>query len=413
LKILILTGNYPRKNAPGNGIFIHQQVKALQQLGAECHVLSLHNWFPPFGLHRFHSYWREGHKSQDCFYEEFEGVKIHSVPMFVKMPSSVFKDNYYDRAARSIIKYVKNNHSLHNADWLYAHFLTDNGYIGAKVKDELKVKLAAISRGDDVHAWPVRFPALQQHFPLVFQKADLLLANSMNLAKDVQKWMQPGNMRNVETIYNGIDHVKFHPVTSAAEKQALRSEFGIPADKKILVCVATAVALKGWLELLQAIKILGKQFNGWQLLMVAPPRLFDDAIDLMKEGKALGVEDKILHIPGLSPDSLASVLAVCDAFVLPSYNEGMANALLEAMACGLACVATDVGGHNEVIENAEEGILVPPRSVDALAAAIRTMTDSDELRKKMGVKARTKMIAFGDYLYNSGKLLALFQKDRK
>ena len=107
MKVLVLTNNYPQKNALYNGIFIHQQVKALQQLGVECHVLLLHTWYPRFGLHRYHPYWREGHKMRNTFFEEFEGVKIHSVPMFVRMPSRLFKESYYDKAARAIIKYIK------------------------------------------------------------------------------------------------------------------------------------------------------------------------------------------------------------------------------------------------------------------------------------------------------------------
>ena len=205
MKILILTGNYPNKNALNNGIFIHQQVKALQLLGVECHVLLLHNWYPPLGLHKYHTYWRDGHAMRQSFFEEYDGVKIYPVPMFVKMPTRLFKESYYDRAARSIIKKVKNSRELQNADWLYAHFLTDNGYIAAKVKDALKVKLAAIARGDDIHAWPEAHPALRPNLAFVFEKADLLLANSRNLGNDARKWMLPENIREVKTVYNGID----------------------------------------------------------------------------------------------------------------------------------------------------------------------------------------------------------------
>ena len=409
MKILILTGNYPQKNALNNGIFIHQQVKALQQLGVECHVLLLHNWFPSFGLHKYHTYWRQGFYIHDTYFEEFEGVKIHSVPMFIRMPARLFKENYYDRAAGSVIKYVKNNSALHHADWLYAHFLTDMGYIAAKVKDALKVKLAAIARGDDVHAWPEQNPALRENLAFVFQKADLLLANSRNLANDTKKWMQPGKIRAVETVYNGIDCREYRPAKSEEEKQAIKAKYKLLPDKKYLLCVATPVALKGWMELLQAIKISKEKFAGWILLMIAPKRNYTDAIDLMKRGDELGVRDLLMHIGGLSPSDLAEVFRGCDAFVLPSYNEGMANALLEAMACGLPCIATEVGGHNEVIENKEEGILVQPRSVEELADAIQTVTGNEGLRKTMGANAREKMIRMGDYIHNGGKLLELLE----
>lgn len=410
MKILILTNNYPTKNALNNGIFIHQQVKALQQLGAQVHVLLLHNWYPPFGLHRLHTYWKQGYEMHANFFETYEGVKIYSVPMFVRMPGRWFKETYYDRAARAIIKYVIKHSTLLHADWLYAHFLTDNAYIAAKVKDRLHVKLAAIARGDDIHAWPEQNPSLKQHLHLVFHKADLLLANSKNLAKDTAKWMQQGNKRAVETVYNGIDHVQFRPAETEGERNAIKEKYGLAADKKYLVCIATPVALKGWIELLHAIRELGDRFNGWQLLMIAPPRDNKDAINLPQMGVELGIADKLKLIPGLPANELAEILRGCDAFVLASYNEGMANALLEAMASGLPCIATEVGGHNEVIENGESGILIKPRSADEIANAILSILNDDELRTTMGIKARERMIQFGDYVQNAGKLMELLKK---
>lgn len=395
-----------------NGIFIHQQVKALQELGVECHVLLLHNWYPPLGLHKYHTYWNKGRNLHQSFFEEYEGVKIHAVPMFVKMPTSIFKENFYDRAARSVIKYVKQNKALHNADWLYAHFLTDNGYIAAKVKDELRIKLAAIARGDDIHAWPEARPELRQHLAYVFEKADLLLANSQRLANDARKWMLPGKQRAIKVVYNGIDNVQFRPVESVQERQVIRAKFKLDNGKKYMVCVATPVALKGWMELLQAIKELGDRFEGWQLLMVANKRQDKDVIDLQKESDKLGITDRVVNIGEVAPPALAELFRACDAFVLPSYNEGMANALLEAMASGLACIVTDVGGHREVIEDKIDGLLIEPQSVTDIVAAIQTLVTDDALRTSMGANARARMMAFGDYKQNSDVLLQLFKSHR-
>ena len=392
-----------------SGIFIHQQVKALQELGVECHVLLLHIWYPPFGLHKQHVYWQRGFDARNSYFEEFEGVRIHSVPMFVRMPVRIFKEDQYAMAARSVIKYVKHNKELHDADWMYAHFLTGMGYIAAKVKDALKVKLVAIARGDDVHAWPEKDPALIDHLVFVFQKADILLANSRNLANDTKKWMLPEKTRDVRTIYNGIDHERFRPSLSESEKQEIKTKYKLLPHKKYLVCVALPVALKGWIELLNAIRIIGDSFEGWVLLMVAGRRDHGDAIDLMRTGNDLGIADRLMYIEDLPHFDLAEVLRGCDAFVLPSYNEGMANALLEAMASGLACIATDVGGHNEVIENMEEGVLIRPRSVDELAKAIQILSSDEDLRRNMGTNARRKMIDMGDYQHNSRKLLDLLR----
>jgi glycosyltransferase involved in cell wall biosynthesis len=176
------------------------------------------------------------------------------------------------------------------------------------------------------------------------------------------------------------------------------------------VCIATPVALKGWTELLNAIQLLGDDFNGWQLLMVAPPRDNKDALNLTQRATELGIKDRVRHIPGLGTADLAEVLRASDAFVLASYNEGMANALLEAMASGLPCVATEVGGHNEVMENGVSGLLIPPKSAEEIATALRIILTNPILRTTMGTEARKRMIQFGDYLDNAKKLLALFSR---
>jgi glycosyltransferase involved in cell wall biosynthesis len=224
--------------------------------------------------------------------------------------------------------------------------------------------------------------------------------------------MQAGNIRNVDVVYNGIDHNQYRPAASEAERQLVRSRFKLRPGVHYMVCVATPVALKGWIELLHAIKDIGTGFEGWQLLMVAPRRLHHDAIDLHKVSEELGIAREVHYVGELSPADLAVLFRGCDAFILPSYNEGMANALLEAMASGLPCITTEVGGHNEVIANGVDGLLVPPRNVPALVAAIGVITRDADLRQQMGVNARARMIAFGDYLQNAGKLLQLLSNHK-
>jgi len=410
MKVLILTRNYPRKNALFNGIFIHQQVKALQQIGIECHVLMLYNWYPPFGLHRYHSYWRLGQELHETFFTEYEGVKIHPVPVFVPIPNFLFSKDHYDRDAKAITRYIKFNRNLQDADWIYAQFLTHNAFIAAKIKDELNMKLASMARGDDVHAWPEEKKELRLNFPLVFEKSDLLLANSKNLGLDTQKWMEPGKIREVHVVYNGIDTQKFRPAKSKEEIDELKKRYQLDPGTRYLACIGFPIALKGWNELYEAIKTLGKQFDGWKLLAIATQRNNRDAIDLVQKAHDMGIEDRVHCTGELPPVQVAEILRACDAFVLPSYNEGMANSLLEAMATGMPCIATNVGGHNEVIESEDEGILIKPKSVEELITAIARLTSDEGLRKKMGEGARQKMILFGDYVANSRRLLQLFEK---
>lgn len=97
--------------------------------------------------------------------------------------------------------------------------------------------------------------------------------------------------------------------------------------------------------------------------------------------------------PGwLSSSEAEHAYAAANVFVLPSHDEGLSIALLEAMAHGLAIVATPVGAHGEVIEDGENGLLVPPGDPMALAAALRRVIDDEALRQRLGQAARNRFL---------------------
>jgi glycosyltransferase involved in cell wall biosynthesis len=90
-------------------------------------------------------------------------------------------------------------------------------------------------------------------------------------------------------------------------------------------------------------------------------------------------------------DDIPEVLAGSDIFVLPSYSEGLSNALMEAMSSGCACIATDVGGNAFLLQNGVSGFLYPPGDREALRAHIRRLLDDVAKRRSMGEAARKRI----------------------
>ncbi len=93
----------------------------------------------------------------------------------------------------------------------------------------------------------------------------------------------------------------------------------------------------------------------------------------------------------LSPDKVREKLHAADIFLLSSLSEGISNAALEAMACGLPIVTTDCGGMREAVTDGMEGFVVPVRDPEAMAEKIQLLAKSSELRLKMGIAARTRV----------------------
>lgn len=404
MKIVVLTPNYPRKNSRMNGIFIHQQIKALVALGLDCHVLMTYNWFPPLGLHRLHPYWKMGYDRHQQLFDEFEGVKIHKVPVFIKMPNRFFSEDPSLREAKVLAEYIKNSDEFFDVDWIYGNFLTDYAYIGVLIKQMIGIKTASIARGDDVHAWPQENPLLLPLIQEVFEKSDLLLANSARLAEDAKLLVTFPERRLMEVVYNGVDLDRFSPALEK-ERDQLRVKFGLKNKTKYLLCVATPVALKGWLVLLDAIATARDVFSGWVLLCVTVIRENTDALDLHKEALDRDIAQFIEVIGQLEHRDLAEYYQAVDAFVLPSLNEGLANVVLEAAASNLPILITDVGGHKEIFENSKSCQIAKPNDVQDLIGGLKNLVLSID-----NIHDTRKIVSaqVGSYLKNAQKLKALF-----
>lgn len=106
----------------------------------------------------------------------------------------------------------------------------------------------------------------------------------------------------------------------------------------------------------------------------------EDRNELQKLVNSLGI-DKNVEFHGVIPNAYMK-LGSAKVFILPSYIEGMPNALMEAMAVGMPCVATDVSGVRDIITDGENGFIVPVDDKEAMVDRIKKLIESDDLRKK-------------------------------
>ncbi len=186
----------------------------------------------------------------------------------------------------------------------------------------------------------------------------------------------------VVSIPTGIDTERFSPVKGAAEKAAVRLALGLDPDETHLGIVATLRSWKGHLFLLDAFARM--QRPGLRLLIVGDGPMRGP---IEEKIAALGIQSSVT-LTGQCADPERWMQAM-DVFCLPSYaNEGVPQAILQAMLCGLPIVTTPVGAILEAVSDGETALVVPPKDGAALAAAIARLLDGGELADRLGSAAR-------------------------
>jgi glycosyltransferase involved in cell wall biosynthesis len=188
----------------------------------------------------------------------------------------------------------------------------------------------------------------------------------------------------VTSVPTGIDPERFFP---AADKRAAKSAVSLDPELKHLGIVATLRSWKGHLYLLDAFRAL--DLPGWQLVIVGEGPMAEPIAAKIAE---LGLQDRVL-LPGqvAQPEHWLRAL---DLFCLPSYaNEGVPQAVMQAMFTGLPIVTTPVGAILEAVEDGRSALIVPPQDAPALTAAFSRLVAAPDEAAALGAAARERALA--------------------
>jgi len=178
---------------------------------------------------------------------------------------------------------------------------------------------------------------------------------------------------SVSVIYNGIDTIRYLRKDKLSVS-GLKEKLHIAPTAPVIGIIARLSDVKGHCYLLQAMKDVLAQIPQATLLIVGEGRMYDQLLELTKK---LEIEKNVVFMPQVC--DTAEVLSIMDVFVMPSLQEGLGLALMEAMAAGLPVVGSAVGGIKNLIQDDFNGFLVPPADPGALSKGIlRLLRDPDK-----------------------------------
>lgn len=183
----------------------------------------------------------------------------------------------------------------------------------------------------------------------------------------------------VQTLFNGVEMER---VSEAANRLAMRRKMGISERTPVIITVGNIRRVKGIDLLVEAAQIVCRKHPEALFVVVGREAEPEYCRDLHARISSLAL-DRNFRFLG-SCEDVFSLLLMSDVFCLPSRTEGFSNALIEAMACKLPCVATDVGGNREVLRHGETGFIVGQEDWKAMAEGIVSLLDDPGLGIDMG-----------------------------
>lgn len=210
-------------------------------------------------------------------------------------------------------------------------------------------------------------------------------------------------LRNkTRVITHGIDIDKFRPLVT---NNNLRQSLNIPQNAALIGCIGTLIPLKEQATLIKSIHAC--RTKPYLVLIGDGDEAYK--VELNKLITDLKLQEQVFFLGRRANDELPVLLNELDVVALTSRSEALGVVLLEAMACAIPCVATRCGGPEQVIDDGENGLLVPVGDVFAIAKAIDHLLDDTPLRKRMGQLARQKIEQHFDYRVEARQYEKVFE----
>lgn len=319
-------------------------------------------------------------------FEEVDGVRIHRLCVRRKRAAACPPSELLSFMLRSVPAAARLAEPL-NPTVVCAFFGIPGGPAAWWLKRTRRIPYVLSLRGSDVpRAQLARHQKLHRFtrpfLRAFYRDADGIVAVSQGL-RDAANRVEP--RVRIEVIPNGIDLEQFRPHA--------REPAAVPETE--LLVVGRLQEFKGVQHLIQALPLVEAELGRPVRLTVVGDGPFRATLEsLASRIKAEGARSEVHFTGWLDAERVRSFYERASVVVLPSLVEGHPNVLLEGMASGLPCIATDVPGTNELLTNEHEGLLVPPENAQALAKAVARVLSNPDTWGAMSRRARARAEQF-------------------
>jgi glycosyltransferase involved in cell wall biosynthesis len=363
MKIGVITSVYPEFKGDPHGIFVHRLMREICRQGHEVQVIA------PFSGNKT-DYILEGVnvKKFNYFYpKRFQRLcgrsgMIDNIKegFFVKIQFLSF-----------ILFNVLNSRKLRDMDVIHVQWPIPNGLGALVLKISYKIPYLNTIHGEEVYL-SKRYHTVPILKLLVRYSSKTLTNSSATLKVSLDSGLKK---EKFEIIPFGVDTKFFKPIKVEKNKSLFH-----------ILTIGYLIERKGFEYLIEAINEILKEYNNIKLTIVGSGPLEKQLKTIIKDFK---LENQIQLISNISDEELLKIYNSSDIFVLPSIvdsqgnTEGLGVVLLEAMACKLPVIASNIGGITDIVHDRINGLLVPQKDVSGLSRAIIELIENKDLQKKL------------------------------
>jgi glycosyltransferase involved in cell wall biosynthesis len=325
---------------------------------------------------------------------QFEGIEALSVP-YIRPPG-----NWYNRWSglvvfRGIKGLVRELHRAKGFDIIYATDFFPDGDAAVRLSRCLGVPAACLCIGVDVNITAHSSKVIYSHFVGTARA----LQGTLACGRSVADGIDAVTSKRALCVYGVIDLEEFSP---ADDKESIRRELGLPAKKVIALYAGYLQERKGIYEMLEAFSRIASIDDNILLCVCGSGEEEERFGELVRRRNLTETIKVVGEVP---PERMSRWVKASDLFVLATHTEGMPNVVMEAMACGLPVVATQVGGLPEAVADCEGAILVPARDVEKFKDAVLRVAQDEGLRRRMGAAARARAEERFEVMQNARRIL--------
>ncbi len=319
-----------------------------------------------------------------------DGVTVHRT-------FSILSDYHADPHGLQVLgNYIVKLHQKQRFDLVHAAFLMPPGFLGAVVAAEIERPFIASVRGSD---WEVLRYSIQHLANLrwVLERADYVTSVSSELMQKMRRTVSIKAGKVIPNVFDvSIFDVRALPEITGEHNNRLQvlTETFLRMKSQGGTVIGTAGFLrpiKGFHILLQAFGEIVKVYPDSYLLVVGQFAQESYKRDMLQQISDLGIKRHIVFTGYIPHREVMAWMREMDIFAFPSLHEGSPNALLEAMACELPIVASQVGGILDIVEDNRDCLLVASGDANMLSQKLQLLLEDTELRKRLGKTAKHKV----------------------